>query len=178
MSTIIETKRLLLREIEASDIEYLATLLGDATVMRFWPAPFTRAQAAEWIDRRRAGYARHGYDYWLAIERASGKPIGQAGLLQVELDGVGEPSLGYIFQQSAWGFGFAQEAAGATLHWALAKRGVQRVTCLVQPRNVPSLRVAARLGLMPERHVEYKGHPHIVFATTRETWSVSEHQTR
>ncbi len=81
-----------------------------------------------------------------------------------EIDGVCEPGLGYILHRPFWGRGLAMEAAAGVLRWA-ARRGYARVLCLVRPENIPSLRVAVRLGLLPIRFVIYKGLNHVVFCT-------------
>ena len=87
------TPRLLLRELEAGDLEVTAALLGDRHVMRYWPRPFTRDEAADWIARQRERYGRDGHGYWLLLERATGRPIGQAGLMNCDVDGVRELGL-------------------------------------------------------------------------------------
>ena len=161
---VLTTQRLTLRELTAEDLPFLAELLGDSKVMRFWPAPLTREQAGEWIANHRQRYARDGYGYWLALDRASGIPVGQAGLLACEVDGVVEPSVGYMLTPAAWGKGFALEATRGCLAWAREQRGIDRVTCLVQPVNVRSLRVAIRAGFLPEKHVVYKGFEHLYLA--------------
>lgn len=161
---ILETPRLTLRKLTHDDLPFMAELLGDARVMRFWPAPLTRDQAAAWIDNHLQRYLRDGYGYWLAIERDTGRPVGQAGLLACEVDGVVEPSVGYMLMPFAWGTGLALEATRGCLRWGFVERAMPRITCLVQPENVPSLRVAIRAGFIPEKHVRYKGIPHLCFS--------------
>jgi hypothetical protein len=62
---------------------------------------------------------------------------------------------------------YAAEAGAAVLSWAFEKRGHQRVICLIRPENIPSLRVAVRLNLRPEKHVVFKGFNHLVFVEVR-----------
>lgn len=170
VSSVLETPRLVLRQVELSDLDYVARLLGDPVVMRYWPRPMTREDSADWIRRQNERYARDGFGYWQVLERATGRPVGQAGLMMTEVDGDHEPGLGYIFQSDAWGRGLATEAAAGTLDWAFARHSFPRVTCLVRPENVPSLRVAARLGMIPARHVDFSGLPHLLWEMRRERW--------
>ena len=164
MRTILETARLtLLRELSLEDLDFVASMLAHPDVMRFWPRCFSRDEALQWIHSQEDRYARHGHGYWLALDKATGEPVGQAGLLMSEVDGVEEPGLGYMLHRPFWGRGFAIEAAAATLTWAYRTRGYPRVICLVRPQNVPSLRVAIRLGLRPEKYTVYKGLDHLVF---------------
>ena len=161
---ILQTERLLLREMSLDDLDFLAEMLGHPEVMRYWPRPHTRDEAVAWIERQLQRYADDGCGYWLAIDRASGRPVGQAGVMQIEVDGVAEPALGYILHRPYWGRGLALEAARGCLEWAFAQPGCERVVCLVRPENVPSLRVAIRLGLLPEKLTTHAELTHLVFA--------------
>ncbi len=167
MDPIFQTRRLEAHELTAADLDFIATQLGDPRVMQFWPRPYARAEAEQWIKAQQERYARHGHGYWLLRERESGAPVGQVGLLMTTVDDAEEPALGYILHWPYWKRGYAVEAGAATLDWAFHLRGYPRVTCLVRPENVPSMRVAARVGLVPERYVEYQGFQHLLWARCR-----------
>jgi RimJ/RimL family protein N-acetyltransferase len=159
---MLQTPRLLLRELETDDLDLLAALLGDPQVMRFWPRPLTRDEAAEWIARQRQRYAQDGYGYWLALERESGRAVGQAGLMECALDGASELGLGYIIAREHWRRGFATEAAAACLaHGREALR--RRPIALIRPANRPSIGVALKLGLRPGRTTLWAELPHVVY---------------
>jgi RimJ/RimL family protein N-acetyltransferase len=51
------------------------------------------------------------------------------------------------------------EAARAALAHATGPMGRRRVVSLIRPGNVASIRVAAKLGMMPERTIELLGGP-------------------
>ncbi len=167
MSLILRTERLELREIETSDLDALAALLGDPEVMRFWPRRQSRDEAAEWIRRQRERYARDGFGYWLALDRSSGAVAGQAGLLMQELEGERHVGLGYMLHRECWKRGLAQEASRGCMEWGRARLGLERLVCLVRPENVPSLRTAISLGFKPEKLIVYADLPHLVFARER-----------
>src|SRR5262245_51680043 len=106
---IIVTPRLSLREITWDDLDFLATLLGDPEVMRYYPRVQTREEAALWLQRVLDRYAKDGYAFWLTTERGSGEPVGQVGLLNQEIDGVVEPEIGYQIYAPFWRRGYAAE---------------------------------------------------------------------
>ena len=164
---VLETSRLLLRELVPDDLDFVAAMLADPEVMRYWPRPYSREEAEDWVRRQRERYARDGYGYWLAVERATGRPVGQTGLLTVEVDGVEEAALGYIIHRPFWRRGFATEAAAAILDYAFGTLGKQRVIAPIRPENEPSLAVARKLGMAPERRTSFAGFEHLVFALTR-----------
>jgi RimJ/RimL family protein N-acetyltransferase len=68
----------------------------------------------------------------------------------------GTVDMGWGVEPTYRGRGLAAEAAEAVLAWLLAQPGVRRVTARILPENLPSVRVAGRLGLRPtaERHPE------------------------
>ena len=167
MKLILETPRLVLRELTVDDLDFVAEMLAHPEVMHFWPRPCTRDEAADWIRRHQQRYARDGFGYWLALDKPTGRPIGQAGLLTQELDGVMEIGIGYMLHRPLWGQGYATEAAAACRDHAFAKLGKLRVTATVRPENLPSRRVAERIGLRFERMTTWAGLPHMLFAATR-----------
>jgi len=162
VTVALQTPRLLLRELERDDLDLLAALLGDPQVMRYWPRPLTRDESAEWIARQRQRYAQDGYGYWLALERESGRAVGQAGLMECELDGVSELGLGYIIAREQWRRGFASEAAAACLAHGLDVLR-RRPLALIRPQNLPSIGVALKLGLRPGRTTLWAELPHVVY---------------
>src|SRR5712671_7880085 len=137
MSVVLETRRLTLRELQTTDRE----------VMRHWPRPYTRDEAVDWIARQRERYAREGHGYWLAVDRDSGRVVGQAGAMNIELNHKPEMALGYILRREFWGRGYATEAAAAVRDRAFGTTPRERVVALVRPVNLLSQRVVRRLGM-------------------------------
>ncbi len=167
MNFILETSRLVLREMSVSDLDFLADLLGDPEVMRFWPAPYSRQQAREWIERQRDRYARHGCGYWLAIEKASNQPVGQAGVMITAIDGVEEAALGWIMDPAHWRRGFAFESARACMSYIFYPLDRPVAIALIRPENDPSLQLARKLGMTARKTIVYSGLDHIVFMKSR-----------
>lgn len=162
-----ETDRLLLRELKPQDLDFAADMLGDPEVMRFWPRPLTRQEAADWIERHRRRYAEHGYGYWIAIRKADMEPVGQVGLLRQEFDGRAEVGLGYMLHRPHWGQGYAYEGARACLDHGFEKLSLERIVILIRAENAPSIRLARRLGAVWTGATEYSGFTHEVYAVRR-----------
>jgi RimJ/RimL family protein N-acetyltransferase len=164
MSFIVETPRLRLRELAPGDLDFVAEMLGDPDVMRFYPRPLDREESREWIERQRRRYEDHGHGLWLGEERESGTPVGQVGLLLQEVEGDWEPEIGYLIHKPYWRRGYATEAALGVREHAFRVRGERRVISLIRPENIPSQGVARKIGMAPEREVRFRGLPHLVFA--------------
>ena len=168
MEPILQTHRLTLRQMEAADLDFVATMLADPDVMRFYPSPLSREESAEWIERQQRRYAEDGYGLWLALNRSSGVPVGQVGLVASEVDEIREPALTYLIHRPYWRRGFATEATLATRNYAFEELGLRRMITLIRPENVPSQGVARKIGMTPERETDFKGFKHIVFAVVAE----------
>ena len=144
--TQLVTARLVLRPVECGDLEPLKAIWGDPDVMAHMgrgtrDAAESLMRLQELIDHQR----RHGFGKWAAIERATGDLIGYCG---IELYEKGpDVELGFCLARSAWGRGYATEAARAWLEHAFAGLGCKRVLALVRPANAASIRVLEKLGM-------------------------------
>jgi len=177
MRIILETPRLRLRELSLDDLDFIAGLLGHPEVMRLWPKPYTRNESEVWIHKSQERYAQDGYGYWLALDRVSGQPVGQAGLLRQEVDGISETGIGYIIHHPFWRQGYATEAAAHCRDYAFAKLDRQRIVILVRPENLVSQSVAKRIGGERERETNFAGLVHSVFVITRQDRESSHEKT-
>lgn len=167
MRAIAQTSRLSLRELGDGDLEFVAAMLGDAEVMRYYPTRYTRAEAEEWLLRQQDRYRRHGHGLWLASRRDTGEPIGQIGLIRHQ-DEEGEPEVGYLLHRGYWGRGYATEAAAAVLDLARRKFNYERVVARIRPVNTPSQAVARRIGLgWHGRRIQHAGYEHWVYEASK-----------
>jgi [ribosomal protein S5]-alanine N-acetyltransferase len=167
MKSILETPRLILREMSLADLDFIAAMLAHPEVMHYWPKCYNREEASDWIGRQQKRYATDGVGYWLALDKTSGQPVGQAGLLILRVDGVQEIGLGYIMHRPFWRRGFASEAATGSLDYAFEKLGRKRVIALVRPENFPSRGLAVKLGMKVEKSTPHADYLHLVFVSLR-----------
>ena len=167
MDVVLETPRLRLRRMVMRDLDFVASMLGDPLVMRFYPGVQDREESAEWIRRQRDRYLDDGHGLWLMVERATGAPCGQIGLCMQRVSGLDVPEIGYLVHRPYWRRGYATEAALATRAFAFDARGYARVVSLIRPENLPSQGVARKLGMRPGPIVEHGGLPHAIFSVER-----------
>jgi ribosomal-protein-alanine N-acetyltransferase len=168
MKIILETSRLLLREMTLDDLDFVAAMLADPEVMRYYPRCCSREESEAWIRRQRVRYATDGFGFWLAVARKTGEPAGQAGLLMQDLEGVMRVGLGYLMHRPFWRRGLAYEACTDIFEHAFETRGMGRIVSPIRPENEPSRRLAEKLGMIPERQIEYAGFQHIIYTRSRE----------
>ena len=139
------TARLRLREMRADDLDDMAVLLGDPDVMRYYPAPRSRAEAAEWIARSRQRYLDDGFGLWV-VEDAAGRFVGDCGLTWQPLGDRRVLEVGYHVSPPLQGRGYAAEAAAACRDLARSL-GFTELRALVHPDNAASARVAEKVGM-------------------------------
>jgi [ribosomal protein S5]-alanine N-acetyltransferase len=164
----VETNRLRLREMEFADLDFIATMLADADVMRHYPSTYTRDEAQGWIERQRTRYVEHGHGLWLAVLRETGTPVGQVGLLLQEVESTFESEIGYLLHKPFWHRGLATEAALGVRRYAFASPSRHRLISLIRPANTPSQAVARRVGMALEKEVTFRDRAHLVFAISRQ----------
>jgi RimJ/RimL family protein N-acetyltransferase len=144
------TERLRFREMGPADLDAMAALLGDPEVMRFYPAPKTRDEAADWIAWNQRNYAEHGHGLWI-VETHEGEFLGDCGLTYQPVNGRTELEVGYQVRADLQGRGYATEAAAACRDLARDTLDAELLVAIIHPDNVPSQRVAQKIGM---RHLE------------------------
>lgn len=165
MNRILETSRLVLREMSQGDLDFVASMLADPEVMRFYPKCFSREESKAWLRRQLDRYELHGYGLWLAVDKTTGNPVGQVGLTAQKVEGVEEPEIGYLIHRSCWRRGLASEAAAGTRDYAFHVLDKPRVISLIRPQNLPSQGVARKIGMQCEnRLVKHANLDHFVFS--------------
>lgn len=149
MKKILETDRLILREMEQSDLAALALILQDEQTMYAYNGAFDAAGTQAWLDNQLARYAKYGFGLWAAVLKQSGEMIGQCGLTMQAWRGGEVLEVGYLFQRRYWHKGYATEAAIACKNYAFEVLGAQEVCSIIRDTNTPSQRVALRNGMRP-----------------------------
>ncbi|WP_284690602.1 GNAT family N-acetyltransferase [Microbacterium tenebrionis] len=153
------TERLRFREMTLTDLDHLADLLGDPGVMSFYPAPKSRSESREWIERMQERYADDGHGLWI-IETHDGEFIGDCGITWQSYNGIAVREVGYHVRADRQGRGYATEAASACVDLFRREFAPGLLTAIIHPRNDASRRVAEHLGMT--RIADDRAHPWIV----------------
>jgi len=161
--TIFETERLVLRELVPEDIDFLAAMMADPQVAHHYDRRFSREAADEWLHRQIERYHTDGHGLWLAVDKATGTPVGQVGLIMQSVEGKKRPEIGWLLDRSQWGKGYATEAATAVRDAAFTRWKYPEVISLIRPANTPSQRVAERIGMKPGPKIWFNGSEHVVY---------------
>lgn len=167
----LETDRLILRHWEERDFEPLAAILGDAEVRRFYPKALSREEARAQFDFALARQAEVGFHFGAAERKADGRMLGLVGLgiigepLRSALAGRPDVEIGWQFDRSVWGQGYAPEAAAAWLTHGFATLNLPEIVAFTFVGNQPSQRVMGKLGMERQAEDDFEhpalaaGHP-------------------
>ena len=147
--TSLPTDRLLLRRWRPEDRAPFAALNADPEVMEHFPARLTRAESDAFVDRIEAGFAEHGFGLWAVEVQATGEFLGFTGLAVPSFDAPFTPAVevGWRLARSAWGHGYASEAARRALAAAFTTYGLAEVVSFTSVDNVRSQAVMRRIGM-------------------------------
>ena len=169
---VIETERLILRELTDEDHDRLYDIYLDERVNRFLggpPPPYGR-YLAEVNARWPLYYRKHGYGLWGMVLKSNETTIGRCGLLDQEIDGIAEVEVGYALDADFWGQGYATEAATASRDWAFRHLDASHLISLILPENTASIAVAERNGMTAWKMADFKSYRVQVYRITREEW--------
>jgi RimJ/RimL family protein N-acetyltransferase len=143
------TERLLMREWCEADLEPFAALNGDPEVMEHFVAPLTRMESDAFAARVQERLAEQGYGLWALEVKATGEFIGFTGLVLQTFPAHFTPAVevGWRLVRSAWGHGYASEAARAALDYGFGPAGLDEIVSMTAVTNIRSQRVMQRIGM-------------------------------
>ncbi|MCX5257525.1 GNAT family N-acetyltransferase [Streptomyces canus] len=171
----LRTARLWLRRPAEADVDVILGVHSDPETCVHNPSDaLTRHEEAEQLFRRwDKQWEQHGYGYWVVGRHDSARQLGFCGIKPMELHGVQVLNLFYRFAASAWGQGFAGEAATAVTTWAAAHVPDIPLIARVRPANVASQRVAQRAGLSRAQHLDTEGYDGFdwIYVAQPERWA-------
>jgi ribosomal-protein-alanine N-acetyltransferase len=145
----LSTARLLLRRWREADHEPFALLNADQVVMEYFPARLDRAASDDLIAKFEAGFDQRGYGLWALEVRATGEFVGFTGLEIPSFEAHFTPAVevGWRLARSAWGQGYATEAARASLAFGFETAGLKEIVSFTSMANMRSRAVMERIGM-------------------------------
>lgn len=144
---ILETQRLLLREMRPGDYSALFKVLGDSDIMQHYPYTFDEKRVRGWIDRNIERYRIFGFGLWAVCLRETGEMIGDCGLTLQNINGQTLPEIGYHIRRDCQRRGYAKEAAKAVRDWAFRNTGYPALYSYCKYTNEASVRTAEAAGM-------------------------------
>ena len=169
---LVATERLLLRPYRVEDFEAMCRLMSAPDTQLHPPRP-PMGPEETWtrLLRHIGHWSQFGYGFFAVEDRATGAFVGEAGFSFFRR-GLGElyddaPEATWTIAAEQRGRGLATEAAAAAHRWADERLRLPRTLCMIHAGNLPSLRVAEKLGYCEYGRVTHQGEPAIYFERKR-----------
>ena len=152
--TILETERLLIRQLSTEDAGFILELLNEPSFIRNIGDRGVRTiegANAYIVNGPVASYAKNGFGLYLVKLKETDESIGMCGL--IKRDTLEDVDIGYAFLPKFWSKGYAFESARAVKEYAKNTIGLNRIVAIVDPENGGSIRVLEKIGLQFEKMV-------------------------
>ncbi|GGD54240.1 GNAT family N-acetyltransferase [Muriicola marianensis] len=152
---ILETQRLILRELCPEDADDMMRLHSHPVVQRYTGEGVitTPERIRNKIAEKQADYRKYGYGRWATVLKEGDQFVGWSGLAYLpEFD---EVDVGYRFLPEFWGQGLATEATRAILTYAFNDLKLQRIVAIAMKENIASIRVMEKAGMQFEKNAPY-----------------------
>jgi RimJ/RimL family protein N-acetyltransferase len=148
------------REHREADRAPFAALNADPQVAYWLGAPRFASRGDAAVDRYNEAIETQGFGRFAVERRDDGRLIGAVGVMPA---GPGEPAgfdLGWRLTRSAWGQGYAAEAARAAMADAIQRDGVTEITAHTAAANLKSIALMERLGMVRDAARDFD-HPEL-----------------
>lgn len=165
----LRTARLVGLPLSSADFDDLYRLHRDQMVLApFGASPSSREETQEFLDRKLAHWAEHGFGIWMFRDEA-GAFVGRCGIHRWTFEDLREVELGYIVRSDLWSQGYATEIGAAVVEHAFEELGLPRLVGFTKPDNAASRRVLEKLGFAYDRTFVDDGEEAVLYRRSRPT---------
>lgn len=158
MKVVCETERLVIRQFDLNDTDFIIRLLNEESFIRYIADKKVRTQedAINYLQHGPiASYEKYGFGLNLVYLKSTGTPIGMCGVLK--RDELECPDLGYAFLMEFVGKGYASEAAEKTLNVTMDTCSLKTVFAVTLPDNCRSNALLKNVGFCFKDTMELYG---------------------
>ena len=153
---VLETERLLLRRFTLDDAPFILELVNDPAWIEYIGDRNVHSLDEACAYMRRGAmdmYERVGFGMWVMELKATGEPVGTAGLIRREV--LEDVDIGFAMLPQHRGQGLALEAARGVFEYATVTLGMDRLVAIVSASNQKSIRILEALGMRYEKTIRF-----------------------
>lgn len=155
MKNIIETDRLILRELDSNDSVHFYNLNSDPEVLKYTgDAPFSSIADAEEFLINYKDYQKNGFGRWAVILKETNSFIGWNGLKLNEENLI---DIGFRFFKKEWGKGYATESAKAVIKYGFESLNLNEIIGRASKNNIPSIKVLEKIKMSFWKQDSFEG---------------------
>lgn len=173
----LNTKRLALRSLQIDDAEALFKYRSDAITNQYqgW-IPKTNDDARNFISKVAEKIDEYGTWFQFAIVlEVTGELVGDIGIHFFDADNF-QVEVGCTLAKKNHSKGIAVEALKTLINYLFTNLNKRRITCSIDPRNSPSIKMVERLGFRKEAHfkqsifIDGEWYDDMVYALLKDEW--------
>lgn len=162
MNVVLETNRLLVRELHPDDAENFYLLNLNPNVIKYTGnTAFKNIEEARIFLENYQDYKRNGYGRWAVIKKETNKFIGWCGLKFDEIKK--ETDIGFRFFEEEWHKGYATESAMACVEHGFEKLHLKGIIGRAMKENMASIRVLEKIGLEYIEDTDFDGKEAVLY---------------
>ena len=150
----LETKRLLLRQLENSDVKEVFALRSNPSTMKFIPRPLVTSdeEALEHIAMINAKIDNNEGINWAITMKENPKLIGIIGHFKIQPQNY-RAEIGYMILPEYHGQGIVAEAIKEVVRYGFEEMNLHSIEAIIDPNNLASERVLQKNGFVKEAHI-------------------------
>lgn len=154
LKEILQTKRLILRELDISDAKNFYNLNLNPNVIKYTGnSAFKNIDEAKDFLKKYQDYQLNGFGRWAVIEKSKKEFLGWCGLkYDRNLD---ETDIGFRFFEEHWNKGFDTESAKACIDYGFENLNLKTIIGRARSENIASIKVLEKIGLKFEREFDF-----------------------
>lgn len=176
-----ETKRLILREWQNSDIAPFAAMGQDPLVMEYFPDLLTPEESSGVIDRIKTVFKENGFCFYACELKSTAEFIGFIGLSVPKFKAHFTPcvEIGWRISSEHWGKGYATEGALKCLEVGFEEFNLNEIVSIAVKGNFRSHKVMDKIGMQrdlssdflhPNLASTHKLAPHLLYRMSKPLW--------
>ena len=171
MKIILETNRLILREMEDSDFSALQSIISDPETMKYYDNPYDENGVWRWLNWCKSSYEKYGFGLWSVVLKETGEMIGDCGISMQFIDDEWKPEIGYHLDKKYHRQGIGKEMTKAVKDYFFNHFDFDEVYSYMTVENIPSIKTAEANGMsFLHIYTPKDGHPCRVYRITRKEW--------
>jgi [ribosomal protein S5]-alanine N-acetyltransferase len=150
---VLETERLLLREVKLDDVDEMYRMRTDPEMMRYIPRPLAKSnEDVEKIIRMMSqGIAKNESINWAITSKGEDKLIGVIGYVRISKESH-RGEIGYMLDSLHHGKGIMNEALQTILSYGLEMLKFHTIEGVIDPGNIASEKLLLKNGFVKEAH--------------------------
>lgn len=173
---ILETERLLLREISVKEAGFILELYSSPNFIKYIGDRKLRTlnDAENYIKEKfLPQFAGLGFGNYLITQKSDGQNIGAVGIFVRE--GLETPDIGFSFLEQFEGKGFGYEASSLLINTGFTEFGLEKIAAFTTPENILSQKLIEKLGLKYIKIIQFGDDPEELryYELSKNDWEIA-----